>query len=635
MSVAVACAPVSCADPAAAAFRVALVFMPFASADRPSIQLGLLKAIAERAGFPTDCHHLNLNLAARIPEAYDGLCTFRGAMTGEWLFSLAAFDELADSDDEVYFAAFPSEIWRAAKAGKDGRYLSHLRRELLPAFIDECLRLVDWQQYSVVGFSSTFQQNVASLALARRIKERFPDIVIVFGGANMEGEMGVEYARAFDFLNYVVIGEGDRAFPALLAALRDGNDLSRMPGLAYRRADGTQVHTGQAPPERDLNSLPTPDYDEFFARFRELGLSMKEDYLFALPFESSRGCWWGEKHHCTFCGLNGLGMGFRSKSPDIVLRELTHMVDRYGVTMFQATDNILDMKYVEALFAKIRETRTDYEFFYEVKSNLTQAQLRTLRQGGVRWIQPGIESFSTPVLRLMRKGCTMLQNVRLLKWAKYYRIRVGWNLLWGFPGEREEYYRAEYEILRLLGHLEPPNMCGRIWLERFSPIFFDRERFPALNLRPAESYGLVYPPGVDLAKIAYFYDGDLQDTAPEVVHEPTAQLVADWQRDWNSDRPSSLLYRRTLDALTIEDNRWNQPQGSHTLTGPLALAYEFCSETMRSARQIACHISAAGGDAAFDEEEVAATLDSLCRRGLMLVEDGGYFSLALPANRNW
>src|ERR1017187_5202308 len=73
-------------------FRVALVCMPFASAARPTIQIGLLTAIAERSGFKTDAYHFNVDLAAEIsPDTYESLCEHRGQMTGEWLFARAAF----------------------------------------------------------------------------------------------------------------------------------------------------------------------------------------------------------------------------------------------------------------------------------------------------------------------------------------------------------------------------------------------------------------------------------------------------------------------------------------------------------------------------------------------------------------
>ena len=76
------------------AMGVALVTMPFVSWRRPSLQLGLLKPIAESHGFPTETFHLNLELAARIGRPlFDLLCDHRGEATGDWLFSLAAFGD--------------------------------------------------------------------------------------------------------------------------------------------------------------------------------------------------------------------------------------------------------------------------------------------------------------------------------------------------------------------------------------------------------------------------------------------------------------------------------------------------------------------------------------------------------------
>jgi ribosomal peptide maturation radical SAM protein 1 len=615
-------------------FRVALVCMPFCMPDRPSIQVGLLTAIARQAGFHTDSFHLNLDLAAQIPDAYEGLCSHRGRLTGEWLFSIAAFGSEVQERDGPYFEAFPEEIRWAEKGNKNAEYLSWLRHTLLPKFIDECLAKVNWAEYDVIGFTSTFQQNAASLALARRIKDRFPNVKIVFGGANMEGEMGLEYGRAFPFIDFVVIGEGDDTFPALLRQIAGGETINGIPGLGTNTPEGFRF-SGQVSPVFNLDRLPVPDYTEYFERMHGLKLKHGDRWIFAVPFESSRGCWWGEKHHCTFCGLNGLTMKFRAKSPGRVLSELTTLFDRHQVSMFQATDNILDMDYVKEVFSLIEETRTDYKFFYEIKSNLTREQLRTLRRGGVRWLQPGIESLSTRVLKLMRKGCNMLQNVRLLKWANYYGIRVGWNLLWGFPGEHEEDYAREFEILRLLTHLEPPNSAGRIWMERFSPIYFDRQQFSATYIRPEASYAHVYPDYVDLAKVAYFFDCELNDTLPDSVHAKTQELVQQWKDIWNSSDAHTLSYRRTLDFLYVDDCRGEAFRGTHTFHGPAAAAYEYCGETMRSSRAVTAYLATTGDGQLYDQDEVRGVLDEFCRRGLMVCEDDQYLALALPANPNW
>jgi radical SAM superfamily enzyme YgiQ (UPF0313 family) len=64
-----------------------------------------------------------------------------------------------------------------------------------------------------------------------------------------------------------------------------------------------------------------------------------------LPFESARGCWWGMRHHCTFCGLNGQTMAFRAKRPQRVLEELRDLARRYHSFKFMAVDNIIALFY--------------------------------------------------------------------------------------------------------------------------------------------------------------------------------------------------------------------------------------------------------------------------------------------------
>src|SRR5262249_29657454 len=150
-----------------------------------------------------------------------------------------------------------------------------------------------------------------------------------------------------------------------------------------------------------------------------------------LSFESARGCWWGEVAHCTFCGLNGATMAFRSKSAPRVLSEVLTLARKYRVLDLHAVDNILDHAYFEDLLPALAASGLDLSVFYEVKSNLKRHQLERLRDAGVDQIQPGIESLSTPILRLMRKGVTAWQNVRLLKWCAELGIDVLWNLLYG------------------------------------------------------------------------------------------------------------------------------------------------------------------------------------------------------------
>ncbi len=613
-------------------FRVALVSMPFALTDRPAIQLGLLAAILQRAGFACDTQHLHLDLAAELGEIHTELCLFRGRMTGEWLFSRAAFGDEVSADDDAYFKRFPEEVNWAEDQDAEIEFLSRLRHEVLPRYIDRCVDAVDWSRYAVVGFSSTFQQNVSSLALARRLKRAFPRLKIVFGGANVEGVMGHELVRAFDFVDFVLDGEADNSLPELIRRLAADEPLNGIPGLVTRDADG-RVVAQPAQPTEDLDALPVPDFEEFFERRARLELN--PDELLALPIEGARGCWWGRKHHCTFCGQNGQAMGFRSKSPPRFIEEVAELARRHRGLVFHSTDNILDHRYVDEVFGTLAKDKADYQFFYEVKSNVNREQLRTLWNGGVRWIQPGIESMSSRVLALMKKGCTMIDNVKHLKWAHYFGFRVAWNLLWGFPGERAEDFEEEYQVLRLLGHLEPPAGCDRVFIERFAPLFMDRARFPAKRIQWEPSYGFAYPDYVDLGRLAYFYEAEFNGHLEDEVHGKTVELVKAWKQTWTSKERETLTFSRTHDAVYIQEGRRNFFKGTHELQGPLGRLYVECSGLPMTVEKATRALHAAFPDTKWAEEDVESALTMLCERGWMVTERGKYFGLAIPENRNW
>src|SRR5205823_3394211 len=138
------------------------------------------------------------------------------------------------------------------------------------------------------------------------------------------------------------------------------------------------------------------------------------------------------------------------------------ILDRYPSRKIYAVDNILDLKYFDTLLAELAERPRPPHLFYETKANLTKAQLRRLARAGVKQLQPGIESLSTPILRLMDKGVTGLQNVRLLKWCEEIGIRLDWNFLYGFPGEDPAEYDQLSDLVPSLMHLRPPSGLGRI-----------------------------------------------------------------------------------------------------------------------------------------------------------------------------
>jgi ribosomal peptide maturation radical SAM protein 1 len=571
---------------------VALVVMPFHATRWPSIQAGLLTAIAVSHGFPAETHHLNLDLAAAMdPELYDALTQHdRLRHAGDWIFAPRAFGADTPDRGDRFTTERRDQIPLTDTQLAD---LTRWRNGGVDRYLDQLVERTDWDRYRVVAFTTTFAQTVPSLALAAALKHRNPELVVVFGGANCEGPMGLELARTMNPIDYVATGEGDVAFTDLLVDLSEGRDPAGRPGLACRR--GSEVVQGPpAPPLEGLDDLPTPEYGEYFARAAELGIwpeHLRHQSL--LPAQSARGCWWGEKRHCTFCGLNGSTMAYRSMSPARLRRELATLSERHGSVHFFFVDNILDRRYIDEFLPQLRADGVDYSFFYEVKADLTREELKVLAQSGIWRIQPGIESLSSHVLGLMRKGVRAADNVNVLRWARHYGIDVTWNLIYGFPHETRDDYREQADLIPNLVHLQPPHGYGRIWMERFSPIFTDREAFPVRWISPDGALPYIYPAGVDLDQLAYFFEAELEHTLPEDAYDVTRKAVEVWREAAGprslpghvaqpapAPAPSpaaepapSLTVSRADTFIQVLDRRVPETVGVHTFEGPLAALY--------------------------------------------------------------
>jgi ribosomal peptide maturation radical SAM protein 1 len=610
-----------------AAWPVVLVTMPFMAADRPSIQVGLLCAIVRRAGFPVRTRHATLDLAARLgPQRYDALAQHRTRLIGDWLFSVEAFGDAAPDPTARFLDDFADDLRHLGSPAEVRELLLRTRTEEIPAFLDALAAEDCWARARVVGFSSTFQQNAASIALARRLKARHPDLVTVFGGANFDGDMGIELMRCVDCVDVAVVGEGDTALPSLLGALADGSDGAGIPGVA-RRVGGHVVTTPPAPPSDQLDTLPTPDYDEYFAHAESLGLLPGGNrWNVWLPFESARGCWWGARHHCTFCGLNATTMRFRAKSGSRMVEELAQLARRYRSVRFEAVDNIMAMPYLADVMPAIIDSGANYEIFYEVRANLTRTQLASLARAGVKHLQPGIESLSTTVLRLMDKGTRAGQNVNLLRWAHYYGIQVSWNILWGFPGETARDYAEQTRVLPHLVHLPPPASAARIWMERFSPLHAQPERFPARFRAPERSYAYVYPTGVDLGRLAYFFEHELVDALPDAAFEPLTRAAAEWSEAWLRDVRPVLTYWSSPGYLRIYDGRHPGREGTYEFYDTLAGIYLACIDRPMTADGVRARLGTPVPARAVEE-----AFEEFARRGLMFLDGSQALSLALPA----
>lgn len=598
--------------------KIALVNMPFGSIYRPSLGLGLLKAALERDGHEVRIFNFNLDFAEMTAlTTYNWVASMASSLIGEWVFANVLNDRTG-GEAQFFDDYAPHALVR------DRENLIELRNMAGP-FIDRCLSAVDWGAYDLVGFTSVFEQTAPSLALAKRIKARHPGVLIALGGANTEGAMGLALLNAYSFLDIVCSGEGDIAFPSFVRSLDEGEPTA-ISGILRQGADTMASHTAMV---RKMDDLPRPDFTEFFEHFTRMSYGAQEISKTNIPFESSRGCWWGAKSHCKFCGLNGGGMAFRSKRAETLLDEMLALKQSYGgyTAKFYAVDNIIDYKYFRSLLPLLSYRSMDLDIFYETKANLGREQIRTFRDANIRKIQPGIESLSSSILKLIGKGVSAMQNLQLLRYCKEYGVTPMWNIIYGFPGEDEAEYDRLARLLPALSHLDPPGGFFKMRLDRFSPYFDRSEEEGIVNVRPFPQYGLVHPSlsAEQQHDIAYYFDFDYADG-----RDPSTYLGAfsEALHSWMGKRGDAYLFSEAIgDRMYIFDHRPDFAKGLLVLKGVDSLIYQLL-DRVQGLGNLHAALDQAGGSIELDR--LVSRLAALEQRGLIASENDHYLALAIP-----
>jgi ribosomal peptide maturation radical SAM protein 1 len=347
-----------------------------------------------------------------------------------------------------------------------------------------------------------------------------------------------------------------------------------------------------------------------------------------LLFETSRGCWWGERAHCTFCGLNGTTMAYRAMESERAVGQFERLFSYWPrCSRFESVDNIMPKQYLTEVFPSL-DPPPRSTIFYEVKADLKADQLEILSRAAVKEIQPGIESLATSTLKLMRKGTTAFQNIIFLRNCLTYGISPVWNLLIGFPGETDEVYRKYIIDLPLLFHLPPPSGVYPVRFDRFSPYFTQAQQY-GLDLQPSDFYGFIYPFSQEsLANLAYYF-ADQNYSAPYMTtmiawNDRLKTTVERWRSRWKRDdkQPHPQLVFRQRGSSTIVYDTREGSELEHELGNRGAEILRFLIER----RQL---VELAREFRQLSETVIVQEVSWLKEHGLIFEEDGRYLSLVL------
>ena len=603
-----------------------MVVMPWALTNQPSLQAGLICSLLSQAGLSASTFYANLAFASALGwSRYEDFCGFHNH-AADWLFSEQVFGTFTPTvpHGPADFAGF------AALYGNDAAGFQKLTemKSVVESCLHDCLSAVTWENVRIVGFTTTMLQPLPALAFAKLLKYAHPHLKILMGGAGCQGPMGHAMHRNFPFVDGVVDGEADRTIVPLIRALLDGDGRPQIPGLHWRDEVGA-VRFASPSPVLDLNTYPVPNYTEFFEQSKRSGNPGLRSVR--LPFEASRGCWWGERHHCAFCGLNGTTMKQRDRPTEAVVKEIETQVARHKPELFVCTDNIISQRHLRELPPALVRIQTPV--FFEVGAAMSRRRMRALAESGTTHVQVGIESLSTPALKLMNKGTSASLNVCFLRRAREFGINAYWNFLYGLPGEDKDWYSKMVTWFPAIHHLAPPGPT-RFSLQRFSPYFDHPDRYKITVTGPMPAARYVWNlPDAELLDIGY----ELDFTFPGQEHvDQIGQWLDEAAALWQSSKGELRVSRAPDGSVGVLDTRVNWGKVDRLTVEETAVLS--CTEKPVTRDDIAQRLRTRhsslyrqmGGSQALDQ-----ILDALVASAMMAYIDERYLALPVPDGPFW
>jgi ribosomal peptide maturation radical SAM protein 1 len=632
--------------------KVALLSTPWPLFNRPSIQLGTLKAYLRRElpDLKVDAHHLYLSVAEAL--GYD---LYKAISKRSWL-SEACYAALLYPEREEVVQRF----WKT-QAGdlRPKPKFKNLCRSLKEGS-ERVLRSVPWSSYPLIGFSICYGQLTSSLYFIRQVKKVSPHSRIVVGGSSCAGRMGESLLRVFPEIDFVVNGEGEIPLLRLVKSLASESDADTTkyltvasapspfpspPARGRRRGEGVQTDPsvpglltrsgGSAESFSQvarLDDLPSPDFTDYFENLKSL--SEAKRFLPKLPIEMSRGCWWGKKTFhpqakgCAFCNLNLQWKGYRSKSLLKVVREIDSLTDRYGLLSVSFMDNLLPPKNLQSLFETLARIGKDFRLFAEIRATTSLDELLAMGAAGVDEVQVGIEALSTRLLGKLNKGTTAIQNLEIMKNCEGRDTPdLTSNLITHFPGSDE---RDVGETLNTLQFAVPfrPLTATPFWLGYGSPVFCHAEAFGIRKVFNHPFYSYLFPREIlsQLHLMLQGYEGTIK--RQQRLWAKVVGALKSWRTVYDdvhspSNRDPILSYQDGGTFLIIRERRPTANDMTHRLRGSSRQIYLFC-EKNRSLSEIV------GRFPRFGQEKILPFLNLMVDKKLMFREGERYLSLAVP-----
>lgn len=603
-----------------------LVTMPWHWLMYPSYQMGVINTLINQTGRKSSTHNAHLSYCEflirekKINNFHDYNYWANASSIAAWAFLTPDFKG-SFIKTKVALREVCSDPIRLRQLKKIQKSTHAFSQRLTNEIVDA--------KPGIVVFLAGYDQIAPALSLSQQIKKLDSSIKILFIDHLSEGLMGSTLISAFPWVDCVIHGEMESIISEVIEELLQGGAMTPRWGISFRDSCHEPFIGGAQLNVAKKEDWVIPNYDDYFRQLDTTSVGEALRPKVWIPFESSRGCWWGMKKPCHFCAL-GRDMTYRKKQSRQVIDEIRLLAKKYKHPRMYAVDHVMDFEHQTEFLEGLKVESLDFDIYYQVKANLGPSELLRMKQAGINTIQPGIESLSTPILELMNKGITAIQNLRTLKFATWFGIEVQWNLICGFPGEPVEDYRRMVEIVKSIPHFPPPQM-NKFELLRTSFCFEQRDKFgleiTGVPLTYKMCFSLQRSKLLDFATVFEFRYLDGRN--PKIYSRSLKREIDKWRKIYQKSK-NSLIFHRVGDCITIVDRRSALSPSLYKFGPHESRIYAHCLDVTSLETITRDPILNRAGFAITDIEEFC---DLLVAARLAFREGDQLLALALPARK--
>ncbi len=317
-----------------------------------------------------------------------------------------------------------------------------------PCCTDEWMLEALWRHVeaavpTVVGVSVPFPGNLyGAFRVAQALKARQPEVKIVLGGGYANTELRrLSDPRVFDYLDYVMLDDGERPWQCLLEHL-SGARTERELKRTFARENGTVVwRDGAREPDVSMAEAGTPTYaglplDRYLSVLDTLNPMHRlwsDGHWNKLTV--AHGCYWKQ---CTFCdvGLDYIGR-YEAAPSGMLADRIEALIAETGRRGFHFVDEAAPPHGLKDLALTLLERETTITWWGNIRFEeaFTPDLCRLLAASGCVAVSAGLEAASDRLLAEMKKGITVAQTAYVAASFRAAGILVHAYLMYGLPGE--------------------------------------------------------------------------------------------------------------------------------------------------------------------------------------------------------